>query len=326
MFVLSSKIKIGAFSFSGVHQVRIKKSINGYIISGEVKLPTKARLRSRKNPNYIREVKTFEQFEEGDPVVIELAYDGRYNEEFRGFVHRVSPTSPVIIEIEGYSYQLKKNNVNKFWTKTTVKEIMEEAVKGTDIKLEVADNMPVEKFMARNVSGAQVLDNIIKKVSKGILTAFFISPDTLWIGLRYTKPLNDVKYRLGYNVIRDDQLVKRIADKVNIKVEFVHKDPKGKRKRGTATNGVGQVKKVNVQAVSDPEWLKRLAGAKLDKETYDGLEGKITCFLEPFAVPGDKAIITDKRYDRNSNNIIETVELFFGVNGARRIIELGVSV
>lgn len=326
LVALQSKIKIGSFSFSGVHSLRVKRSLNTYVVEGEIKLPTRARLRSRKNPKQVKEVDTSKQFKEGDKVEIYTAYDGRYNKEFEGFVKRINTTVPMSIEVEGYIWQMRRNNVSKFWKSATVKEIMQEAIKDTDVVLEVADDMPVVNFLARDVTGAMVLENLIKKVSKGVLTAFFIEHNKLWIGLKYTNPLNDVRYQIGRNVIDDNQLVKRLASDTKVTVEFVHREKDGKRQRGKATNGVGKVKKVQVQAVQNPDWLKRLAGAKLEKETYDGLEGKLTTFLEPFAQPGDKAILLPDKFDRQGNNIIEAVEVFVSPSGGRRIIELGISV
>lgn len=331
MFVPNSKITIGDTSFSGVHELEIHKSLLGYVQTGELKLPGRMRLRRRSNPNDIKVLETYKHFKEGDSVRIQLGYNGTYNEEFVGFVQRVDQSIPVRIHLEGYSYQLKRNNVNKFWASATIKEIMQEAVKGTDIKLDVADNMPVVNFRAENATGAQVLDKLIKDVCLGELTAYFVKPDTLWLGLRYTNYLGDVKYQFGLNVINDDQLVKRIGDNTKVKIEAFHKDSTGKRTRAESSKNkkiteVGQVQKINAKSISDAKALKQLTDAKLENKQYEGLEGEITTFLYPFAAPGYKAVLKDARYDRSGSYIIDYTKVKYGVRGARRTIGIGRSV
>lgn len=325
-FELNSKIKIGEYSFYGVAEVRADRSMLTFEDTGSIKLPATARIKSRSNPDNVRLVNTHELFEEGDPVNIELAYNGRFNQEFAGFVKRVNKTVPCEIEIEGYSWQLKRNNVNKFWKSATLKEVMAEVVKDTDIKVVVAADMPIVNFLARNATGAEVLDNLLKKVSDNALIAFFTKPDTLWIGLDYTEYKSDVKYNLGFNCIRDDQLKERVASKTQLRIEYVHKTPKGERVRGTAVNGSGAVHKKTLTSVSSADWLNKLAKAKMAKEAFDGLEGKINGFLEPFAEPGDKAIITDNRFTNGGSYILESTSVKYGTRGARRESAIGAKV
>lgn len=326
MFVLGSKIKIGTVGFSGVHELEVRKSLFSYVQTGEIKLPGRIRLRKRNNANYLQEVETYKQFKEGDAVTIQLAASGVYNEEFKGFVRRVDQAMPVRIELEGYSYQLKKKFIQgKFWKSTTVKEIMEYVVSGTDIKLIVDADIAVENFPVVNATGAEVLDSIIKDIGLKAITAYFITHDTLWIGLNYTKYQKTVKYQLGRNVIKDDQLVKRIVDKSDVKYEVVYTDNAGTRTRNQPKT-VGGNKVIKSRFVSDASNLSDIADAKAQQVNYEGLQGEITTFLEPYIVPGDKALIGDNRYDRNGGFICESLKVNYGVRGARRGVGIGLKV
>ncbi|MBL0144937.1 MAG: hypothetical protein IPP48_03425 [Chitinophagaceae bacterium] len=58
--------------------------------------------------------------------------------------------------------------------------------------------------------------------------------------------------------------------------------------------------------------------------SYDGYEGKITSFLQPFCQHGWKAGLTDKSFpERSGDYLITSVEVTYGMSGARRTVELG---
>ena len=128
MFTLSSELIIGKFRFSGVNEVKIKRSIHSLVDTATIKLPAKARILS-KDKKSSEDVVTAKQFNIGDKVTLRLGYDGKLNEEFKGFVTEVKQNTPLEITCEGYSYQLKNKTVNKSWTKAKLKEILSEIVK-----------------------------------------------------------------------------------------------------------------------------------------------------------------------------------------------------
>jgi hypothetical protein len=76
--------------------------------------------------------------------------------------------------------------------------------------------------------------------------------------------------------------------------------------------------------VNDSSTLKQLANEKAYQLNYEGYEGSINAFLQPYATPGYQAYVTDDRYpEKNGTYIIEGTEVYFGMNGARRIVEIG---
>jgi len=76
--------------------------------------------------------------------------------------------------------------------------------------------------------------------------------------------------------------------------------------------------------VNSTRTLKMLADEKAYQLCYSGFEGKLNAFLQPFASPGDIAVIDNpQNIDQNGNYLIESTEVTFGPKGARRIIEIG---
>ena len=145
---LKSEITIGSWRFSGVHEVSIKQGIHGYAQSAFIKLPT--RCVTRKG-NELKNVVTGNQFLEGDKVVIKLGYSfngtvAKMNTEFEGFVKRKNADMPIEIECEGYVRQLRLDvHLDKSYESTTVKSVLQDLIKGTDIQLQ----MDVDYKLAR---------------------------------------------------------------------------------------------------------------------------------------------------------------------------------
>jgi len=323
MLTLNSRIKIGQFQFKGVHDVRIRKGIGSIVELATIKLPSKARVKSQSNPNEMRIVQLIDAFKPGDSVEIELGYNGNYRLEFKGFVKEVVSGIPVAVECEGYSYQLKRNKINKFWAQTTLKEVLTEAIKDTDITLQLESDFPITNLLARSQTGNDIIIDLQKKVTGGILTAFFIEPGVLWVGLQYAAYKAEIKYKTGFNVIKHD-MHKSAPGDVTVKILY-----KGQRKRGSAiTNIKGKSeKRIVLHSIPDSNTIKKIAEAAHEKYNNDTFFGKITTFLEPYAAPGDKAIILPKEnIDFDGSYLITSTDVSYGRNGARRVCELGVLI
>jgi hypothetical protein len=162
----------------------------------------------------------------------------------------------------------------------------------------------------------------------------------LYAGLQYLKPKADVKYRLGWNVIKDGNLKLRQAKNQDVEVHYIGEKKDGtkvKVKVGkhartkdhvTTTSGVagemGEKKVIKTHVVTDESSLKQMADRKLQQLSYDGYEGKITAFGIPYCEPGYRGIIDDKKYpERSGNYIVESTEVIFSTSGFRRIIGIG---
>lgn len=328
MFVLNSEITIGTFKIKGVHDVRIKRSLKSYINTAFVKLPSIAVISKKDGTK--EKVITGKQFKDGDLVTIKLGYNGKLYEEFKGFVKRRNLNMPLEVECEGYSYQLRNNNPQGFWTKANASTILKEAIKGTDITLKIDQDIELLNVKTnKECTGADLLD-LVLKASKGALNAFFIEPTVLWIGFVYL-PAGDalkdalqqpqVKYRLGYNVEKDNNLRERVP--VDVVINILNRT--AKRDRGAAPKPVltGKQKTIIANHISDAG-KKNVEESLVTKESYTGYEGTIRAFLFPLCYPGYKAFIKDTRYkERDGSYLVESIEVLFGQNGARRVIEIG---
>lgn len=327
MFVLGSIITIGNIRFRGVNGLTIQKSILELKQGGVIRIPSKGVLK-QNGQRLPGSVETKSLFKEGDPVKIELAYNGRFRTEFVGFVSRVNLKTPTEIEVEGYSWILrKKKTIVKSWKSTTLLEVLQEVVSGTDIKLhEKIPDIPLKNLVVNKATGAQLIE-YLKELLKGTLTACFFG-DTLYCGLVYADVTQaTVKYLVGNNMVSADDLKYREAKNEEVNIQFQIREPDGKMKTISTGKTGGVVKVEKLSAVTDSKHMEEIAKAKLLQESYDGYEGSLTAFLEPFIEHGYRMELRDNRYkEREGNYFVLGVQTDYGQSGARRKIEIGVKL
>ena len=130
MFILEGKAQIGNYTFDSLHDVEITKSVEALSDTAVIKLPSRFKVRQNG-----QELFTEEALKVGDKVIISLGYQDKYaGVEFTGFVKKISPKIPLVIECEDAMWLLRRNSITKSFENTTMKEILKEVVKGTGVE------------------------------------------------------------------------------------------------------------------------------------------------------------------------------------------------
>jgi hypothetical protein len=336
MFALSSDITIGGFRFSGVNEVQVSQTIHSVATTASIKIPSVASIikSGKVQPG---KVITGNQFKEGDPVVIKLGYNNQLNTEFSGFVTRVDLNMPLQVECEGYSWLMRRNAVTGFHGSISVKDLLELAVSKIDSSYKINVQCDVD-FQLSNIritstNGFEVLKQL-SEFTDNCLTCFFIRPDTLWCGLLYTPiakgidslKAGTVKYRIGYNVLKENSLKVRDTATDPIAITYTKKYATGTIITQTSSVFPNSIKKSTkiLNDIKDVAALGELANEKAYLTNYSGYEGALNTFLEPNVLPGAIAYIEDNRYPgRTGNYLVESIQTNFGIRGARRTVEIG---
>lgn len=336
MFVLTSDVTIGKFRFSGVNAVEIKRSIHSIAETATITVPSISRIVNNGKTLPGNSI-TGQQFRDGDPVTINLGYNGALQTEFRGFVKQRSMKMPLTIECEGYSWLLRRNSVSNFWQSISVKNLLEAAVSRIDSRYKISVRCDIDIELTNVAINQESGFDIIKKIlayTDGNVTCFFIKPDVLWCGLLYTPVakgdnvlnMNRVKYRMGYNVIKDNSLTQHTTEHQPTEVKYSKKHGNGDKatEASDAFRNHARTHSKILNQIKHSGALKQLANEKAFQLNYSGYEGHISTFLQPYVEPGYEAYISDDRYpELDGSYLVESTEVHFGQSGARRVVEIG---
>lgn len=322
MFVLCCDITIGSVSFQSVHEVLIKRSVHNLAATAVVKVPVTAVLKHKDEPpTYIE---TASAININDPVTIKLGYDGILQEEFKGYVKNINYKKPLEIECED---EFHKTHITcRFSEKSSsLRNCLSTIL--PEIKIGTCIDVTLKNYPINDKPGSAVLEQLKKDYN---LLIFFDLEGNLHLGQMedFTGPT--VKYRMGYNVIQDNELKNKKADKAPLKVVAICNRKDGEQLREEEGIDGGETKIVEFSDVESSGELKKLAIATLKKFSYDGCEGKIQTFLIPYVQPCMVAEIDDPVYpERNGSYKVVSVETHFGFKdgnaiGGRRTVEIGI--
>ncbi len=336
MFVLSSDISIGDLRFEGVHTVIIKRSVHNLIETAVVEVPAIACFKGR-GKSAPEKIVTATQIVTGSPIHIKLGYNGELRTEFEGYVVSCKMGTHLQINCEGASYLLRQNAPGLQPGKSTVKELLQGAVSkipgNRPIKVSCALDMDVINNCSVGASGLELIHQMARATNYN-LCCFFIKPFELWCGLLYSSYTSGISisnddvmgFRIGYNTLEHNSLEEHAKNVKSGIVEYKRKRSTGDVLVGVSVDrwGGGSIEKTILNQIVQEKSLAELADEKAIRNNYNGFDGAFTAFLQPYANPGGSAIIVNSNMpNMDGEYLIESTEVTFGINGARRKIELG---
>ena len=304
--------------------VKWKRSITDYSDTATITLPAIAMLKT--TGDVYKRVETGLQFSEGLKVDIACGYNGNNPMRFRGFIRRINPKIPLELECEGYSYQLRKmQNFNgSYKAGINLKTILNDLVRATDIKLSQAiPDITIDTALSfPNLKGTEVLDWFKEKM---LMTVHF-NFNELYVGLAETQNNKAVKFRLGWNVVQDDEL--KFNDKrelADVKIVIGQKGKDGKNESSSeADNDNKNLKRLTLPVRVDKATMNKIADDQKKKIQSRGYEGAFTAFLLPDVEPGMAVEIQDTKYPtRSGKYFVEATEGDYSTSGGRQKIKIG---
>lgn len=322
MFVLTAEIRIADKVFRRVSSVKIESSRKTLEDVATIELPTTARL--ERAGEYISEVETAKTFAVGDQVTIRLGYDGDLRTEFSGYIRKIKPQTPLVIECEDATYLLKRKTLKKSFRATTLESLLNFILADTGIELD--GEVPVIKFTHfyfKEVSAAKALQKLKDEYG---LTIYFKDLQTLFVGLTSDSDGRRVKYEFTQNIISSSLEWEREEDK-KLYVKAVNVRPDNTIIEKQVGDPDGEKRTIYFYDLDDETSLAQRAKEEILKYRYDGYKGDFVTFLLPVAQVGNIASITDPDFpERSGDYLVDEVVTTFGQNGARRKITLGLKV
>ncbi len=306
MTTLTMNARIKFAASNGRDELVIRKPNSVRIESGWKLLTDTASIVLPRNVNYFDKYNVREVFRSGDPVTIELGYNGQYVLEFSGYIKRISAGIPIVIECEDEMYHLKRMPVNISLAKTTLENLLKKIVPGYDINaLEV--DLGAQRHASTTVS--QVLDFLKQEYS----LYSYMKGKQLVCGKVYQddSDIEPVKLHLEKNIVSNALNYKRAED-VMIKIEAISTLSSGKKISVTVGDDVGELRQLSYYNIDVEAELIKLAETDLKKYKVDGYDGGVTTFGIPYIQHGYKVALQSDLYpDRAGVYYVEEVVTVF---------------
>lgn len=303
-----------ALVFDYVTSVEIESSWKNLTDTAKITLPRKLKLQDKLVADVIKK---------GNPVSIQLGYNGQLVQEFEGYVADVKATVPVEFMCEDMMWKWKQTQITKSWKNASLKEIVYYVA---DVALftgtiHVNDTDDLGGFVIDHSSAARVLK--LLQEDYGFIS-YFRGNSELNVGLvAYPATYSTARYDFSKNIISSDLEYKGKEDvKLNVRAVSILED--NKKIEAIVGDKEGDERTLHFYNISSTDQLKKLAQAEYDKLIFDGYRGTFTTFGWPVVKHGDVADVNDAVYpERSGKYFIDTVRTTFGVDGFRREIELG---
>lgn len=306
---LTCDIQIGAYSFRYVTEVELSSSWEDLTDTGTLSLPRRLEWQGSTltvDDGILRR---------GQPVQIDLGYDNELVRAFSGYVAKLLPETPIVLELEDEMWQLKQS-VHTISFKEVSLEVLLSQICPIPYQ---AQNVQLGPLRLTNASTAEVLQYL--KEDYGLYS--WVRNGTLYAGLAYWPELaNRHTLRWGRNVIDSDLAYRRPED-VKVQAKAISIQPDNSKREVTVGDAGGDTITLHFYDLSESE-LKAAAERELSRRNFGGYEGSIEILGQPFIEHGDIVTLDDPAYpDRVGQYLVERVTRSFGQGGYRQTIELG---
>lgn len=323
-------INIGENNFGFCTDLEVASSWQSLSDTAKITIPTK----------FVKDGQTIivgqdNVFKRGDPVTISSGYYPALNQIFTGFVRKITPSLPLVIECEDLTWILKQTNVTFSLANTTLQNMLEVALSTAIAKttsptlLQPLQSITLNcldcnlgSFRATRVSLTQILDELKKTYSlisyfRGtVLNVGFaynlVNPTTF----TYTIEKDVIDHKLDY-IRLDDVRIKVHGISIlpnNTKIEVDGGDPDGEQRT---------LLKYNVTQAD----LQGMVQREADRFRYEGWRGSFQTFATDNVKHGDIINLLSLRLpEMNGQYYVSAVTNLGGVDGQFNNISLGAKV
>ena len=321
--VLKSQITVGSVVFDFVHELEFDKSVDTLTNSGFIQIPKN--LVYKNGNEVVTDVVSGADplFKRGDAVEIQLGYEPNLQIYFTGFVDQISPTFPIMFNIDDSMFGLKNTIVDPInLKKTTVSNLLTQILP-EDVEFDTVDANLGNFRIKDPTTVVQVLDFIKKRYG---LSSYFKPDGILNVGLAFPDPPNLTNphvFQYGKNIIDDSTLkYKKVEDQL-IKIKAVSIFPDNTKVELDVGDPNGELRTLYQYNMSKAD-LQVYAEEQLNRLKYEGFEGSFETFLEPKVEMGEAVrIIHDLYPEKDGVYLVKSVNTKFGVGlGGKQTIEL----
>jgi len=329
MLRLYCHITIGQYEFDYDVNLTVSRSYDQFTDTARIVIPSKF---NDVNKTIVNNDGVFKR---GDAVTIKMGYYPNLETVFTGYVNKIVPNSPIVIECEDQSWKLKQINIANFTqANCTLRQLVTHLVGTSGIEFDCIDAV-IGTFRISNKDYVNVTDCLNELKSNfglfswfrnGVLyvgypnTQQFYTTEEKRFGFQETIITSNLEYQI---TTQTDVVLQGISNKLdNTKItRYCFYDADGNIILSDEP-GQGEQRTFNYIELSSADLDAKLEN-QLPNMIYDGYKGSFTTFLEPLVRALDKAVLFDNKFpEREGTYLIKKVETTFGMDGARQNIEL----
>ena len=303
--------------FDFVNQVEIETSYENLTDTAKITIPRKLNFDGKPIAVGVDSI-----FKRGDTVKIELGYFPDLRTVFEGYVSKVNPKTPIVLECEDKMFILKTTIISKYSkTSVTLKNLLTDII-GDVVEFRTLLDVELGSFKVSNASVAKVLDTL--KSDYGFYS-YFVN-GVLNVGLAAdSSDTQTIEYKFEENIIDDSSLEYQRSEDMRLKVKAVSINSSDNSKIEVEVGDEDGALKTFYTQNATLEGLRQFANLKLTEWKYEGFSGSFTTFGEPYVRHGDTAkLISSKFPEKNGLYEVVSVKRSFGMDGYKQDIELGI--
>lgn len=273
-----------------------------------------------------RKIRTFEGkklqeiFSPGDPVIIELGYNGDYNEEFSGYVLSISRGVPVVVKCEDEMYHVKRKTVSYSKKSVNLGGMLKDLLPEYKIETAYSDtDLGAVRYSGMRISA--ILEDIQKKTG---LYSFFRGK-VLHVGNAWSQKVPErVKIHLERNAVSQD-LQQSSGDYEVTAIALLKGGKKMEAKAGTKGSESFRITLDSKNDKITSEVLKKTAERILENLKKQQYKGGVEIFGIPVVKHGMEIDLESEiTPEMNGIYIVEKVEKTFSDNATyRQKVDLG---
>lgn len=255
-----------------------------------------------------------------DPVEIWLGANGNLKLEFQGYVSRVKPQIPLVIECEDEMRRLSQRSVSVSLPAVRLPQLLK-TILPEGMSYEAID-VEIGKVVAKDVSVMKILSALKER---GIVSYF--KGKKLYCGKVYlsnTERKSVARLRFRYNIFNDG-LEYRQKEDYRLKVVATSKLKKGKSLKVEVGDEGGQKINLRFTGIESESVLKEHAQRAFDLKTVEGFSGTLTVHGTAQINHTDVIQLEGGRYGQMVNTLyfVDSVKVEFSPSGFRRVCTLG---
>jgi len=322
MHRLCCHITIGTLDLNFAHEIRVESGWETGTDTASITLPRRLVI---MQGNLVKEELSAivaPLFKRGQKVIIRFGYETPKT-VFEGYVTRVHTKTPVVIECEDEMWKLKQKSYSRTWPQFKIETLIPDLLAGTGVKFQLTAKTPQGLGQLR-IKGKPNVVEVLDLLRDQYNIQSFFRDGTLYVGEPYVPSLRkEVDVAFNKHVVNNGLIYRNKEDSpvtVEVTTTVKHKKSTAVAKGSDADGSIVRINRFDLQ----PSQLQAEADRLLPFFKYDGYEGSMTLFGEPFVKHGYVVNLFDPEIpDNRGKYYVDTVRHEFGMNGVRQIVALG---